>query len=61
MSLKAVHILFIVLSASLAFVFGAWSLRFYSAAVGAASFVVGAGLAGYGVWFVKKTKGIEEP
>ena len=60
MSLRAVHILFIVLSASLAFVFGAWSLRFYSTAVGAASFVAGAGLVGYGVWFVKKTKGMEE-
>jgi hypothetical protein len=58
-SLKAVHILFIVLSASLAFAFGFWSLRFYSTAVGAASFIVGAGLVGYGVWFVKKTKGIE--
>ena len=60
MSLKAVHILFIVLSASLAVLFGVWSLRFYAAPAAVVSFMVGAGLIGYGVWFVKKTKRIEE-
>jgi hypothetical protein len=58
-SLKAVHILFIVLAASLAFVFGVWSLRFYSVPFAAASFLVGIALVAYGTWFVKKTKGIE--
>ena len=60
MSLKAVHILFIVLSASLAVLFGVWSLRFYAAPLALVSFVAAAGLIGYGIWFVKKTKGIEE-
>lgn len=65
MTLKAFHILFIVLSILLAFAFGAWGMRAHSTQgesiyrnLGLVSFGVGAGLVLYGVWFLRKTKGI---
>jgi len=64
-SLKAFHILFIVLSILLAFAFGVWGLRAYSIQgesvyrnLGLISLGAGAGLVFYGVWFLRKTKGI---
>jgi hypothetical protein len=59
MSLRAFHLLFIALSAALAFVFGVWALENVSTILGAASFVLGAGLLAYGVWFLRKTRGMD--
>ena len=59
MSLKSVHVLFIVLATTLVVMFGVWSLRNGSTAAAIASFVIGAGLCGYGVWFFGKTKGMK--
>ena len=66
MSLKAFHIIFITASSALAFGCGVWGLKdFFSAggrlfhlffAIG--SFAVGAGLVGYGRYFLKKLKNI---
>ncbi len=61
MSLRAFHVLFIVVSIILAFAFGGWALRVEPGgvlyrAMGVASLVVGAGLVGYAAWFVRKTK-----
>lgn len=62
MSLKAVHIFFILLSIALAAGFGAWAVRNYQTTgslvnlwLGIASFACGAALVGYLVWFVKGT------
>ena len=60
MSLRSVHILFIVLATALAVMFGVWSLRNYSTLVAIASFAVGVILAVYGIWFVSKTKDVSE-
>jgi len=63
MSLKAVHIFFILLSITLAGGFGIWAVRNYSAtgslvngALGIASFACGVALVMYLVWFVIKIK-----
>ena len=65
MSLKAFHILFIVVSTALCVFFGAWALREHSThggnlyrGLGLASFGAGAGLVVYGVWFLRKMKGV---
>ncbi|MBI5764972.1 MAG: hypothetical protein HZA51_15755 [Planctomycetes bacterium] len=65
MSLKGVHIAFIAVSLLLCAGFGAWaitdwretgvSVSFY---MGVGSFVSGIVLAVYGVWFLKKLRGI---
>lgn len=60
MNLRAFHVAFISVSTALAALFGVWALRvddgaaWTVAAVG--SFAVAAGLAGYGAWFVRKTR-----
>ena len=63
MNLKAFHLLFIVLSAALAVVFGVWALGQQNGATylatAVASFVLGAGLLAYGVWFVRKMRRID--
>lgn len=59
MSLKSVHILFIVLATTLVVMFGVWSLRQGSTAAAIASFLIGAALVGYGMWFLGKTKGMK--
>ncbi len=58
MSLKAFHLVFIVASAILALWFAAWCFEEYYVFSGAASIVVALGLAGYLVWFLKKSKGL---
>ena len=64
MSLKAFHVVFIVLSILLAGGFAAWSLMNYAAPggvksdlwVGIGSGVAGLALVGYGIYFLKKLK-----
>ncbi len=61
MSLRAFHILFIVVSVVLAFAFGGWALRVERGgtlypAMGVASLLVGVALVGYAAWFVRKTR-----
>lgn len=66
MSLKAFHIVFITLSTALAIGFGFWSLHDYQMHQGGAgaitlailSFVTSIALVVYGVWFLKKLKGV---
>ncbi|MBI4550523.1 MAG: hypothetical protein HY714_06320 [Candidatus Omnitrophica bacterium] len=63
MSLRAFHILFIVISVFLAAGFGVWAVRHYQATRDALIFVLGAAslvgsvlLAVYLVWFISKTR-----
>ena len=66
MSLKAIHILFIVASTLLAFGFGAWELRAYytlggarvDLVMGVVSLCCGVALLVYGRYFLKKLKNI---
>jgi hypothetical protein len=59
-SLKAFHVLFIVMSVLLAFGLGLWGLHHQSAEhagyywIGVSSTAVGIALIGYGVWFIQK-------
>jgi hypothetical protein len=64
MSLRWVHVLFITLATVLAIWIGVWCLR-SAAAVGGVYQVMGyslialaAGMIGYGLWFVRKTRGM---
>jgi high-affinity K+ transport system ATPase subunit B len=61
MSLRGVHILFILLSVLLSFGFAAYEWMAYQRSGGLVdcliaviAAVIGAGLAAYGVWFVRK-------
>ena len=56
MSLKHFHVVFIVAALALSLVFGVWSMKTVGAnlLMGQASFVLGAVLAVYLVWFFKK-------
>ncbi len=63
MSLKAFHIVFIVLSMALAIGFGVWATRDFAQSgswvhlsLGVASFIGSVVLACYGVWFLRKLK-----
>jgi hypothetical protein len=65
MSLKAVHIIFITVATLFLAGFGVWSVNAYAAAGGGtnlllaiSSFAGAVGLPIYGVWFLKKTKGV---
>ncbi len=65
MSLKAFHIFFIILSTALAVGFGVWATRDFSQsgswvhlALGVGSFIGSVVLACYGVWFLRKLKGV---
>ena len=65
MSLKAIHLVFITASTILAFGFGVWELKTYSAAgekgdliLGVASLLGGLALIVYGRYFLKKLKNI---
>ncbi len=65
MSLKSFHIVFVSVSILLTVGFGLWAVRDYQAAgdrtslyMGIGSFLVTIQLAIYGVWFLKKLKGI---
>lgn len=63
MSLKSFHIVFIVASGALALLFGLWAIDDWhtngitsSLWLGIGSFVVGATLIPYGIWFLRKTR-----
>lgn len=65
MSLKAFHVVFVVLSVLCALGFGAWSIAEYlrtgsggTLALGIAGFVAAAALVWYGFWFLRKLKGV---
>jgi hypothetical protein len=63
MSLKAFHVAFVVCSVLLAVGFGVWALLQRTGGtlylvLGLVSFAVAAGLVVYGVWFLKKLKGV---
>ena len=65
MSLKAFHVIFITAASLLAFGFGAWMLRAYSAdgvksdlAYGVVSLAVGLGLLVYEGFFLKKLRNV---
>ena len=63
MSLKAFHIVFIVLSTLLAVAFGVWAVNDFGRsgshlhlALGVGSFIASGALVWYGVWFLRKLK-----
>ncbi len=65
MSLKAFHILFIVVSIALCVGFGVWATRDFARsgswvqlALGVGSFIASGALVWYGVWFLRKLKGV---
>ena len=65
MSLKAFHVVFVVVSTLLMTGIGAWSLRRFMSEGGGTSLLMGLlalaaaiALVVYGVWFLKKTKGV---
>ncbi len=65
MSLKAFHIFFIIVSTALCVGFGVWATQDYSRsgsgvhlALGVGSFIASIVLAFYGVWFLRKLKGV---
>ena len=65
MSLKAFHIFFIIVSTLLAVAFGVWAIDDFGRsgswvhlALGVGSFVGSGGLVWYGVWFLRKLKGV---
>ncbi len=65
MSLKAFHIFFIVVSVALCLGFGFWATQDFARsgsgvhlALGVGSFIGSILLAWYGVWFLRKLKGV---
>jgi hypothetical protein len=64
MNLKVIHVVFVVCSTLLAFLFGGWSLGRGAgaggAAVGVIAFAFGAAMIAYGVWFWNKVRTPEE-
>jgi hypothetical protein len=59
MSLKAFHIIFIILATLLALGCAAWSyVNHTAAAFGVISAVVGLALVIYGIWFLRKSRNI---
>lgn len=63
MSLKAFHVAFVVCSVLLAVGFGVWALAREGGGtlyllLGLLSFGIAIGLVVYGVWFLKKLKGV---
>ena len=65
MSLKAFHIFFIVVSMALCIVFGFWATQDFAQSrswvhlsLGVGSFIGSILLACYGVWFLRKLKGV---
>ncbi len=64
-SLKGFHVFFIAISLILTLGFGVWEIRDYAEAgkraslyLGAGSFAVALLLAVYGVWFLRKLRGV---
>jgi hypothetical protein len=65
MSLKAFHIVFIILSTLLALAFGVWAVDEFGRSgswihlvLGVGSFIGSGGLVWYGVWFLRKLKNV---
>lgn len=65
MSLKAFHIIFIIMSTVLCVGFGVWATRDFAQsgswvnlALGSGSFLGSVVLVTYGVWFLRKLKGV---
>ncbi len=65
MSLKAFHIIFIMVSTALCVFVGVWAIRDFGQsgswvqlAFGVGSFIGSILLASYGVWFLRKLKGM---
>ncbi len=65
MSLKAFHIFFIVVSIALCVGFGVWATQDFARSgswvhlmLGVGSFIASVGLVWYGVWFLRKLKGV---
>ena len=65
MSLKAFHIVFIIVSTLVAVAFGAWAIRDFATsgsglnlALGLASLLGSIALVRYGVWFLRKMKNV---
>ncbi len=65
MSLKAFHIFFIVVSTVLCVVLGVWATQDFdksgnwvNLALGVGSFIGSGGLVWYGIWFLRKLKGV---
>ena len=65
-SLKGFHVVFIIAAILISFGFGAWCLVYGRAdhdstllMLGAVSSASGVGLLAYGVWFLRKTKGLK--
>ena len=65
MSLKAFHIFFIVVSTALCVGLGVWATQDFARsgnwvnlAIGVGSFIASILLACYGVWFLRKLKGV---
>jgi len=65
MSLKAFHVVFVVLSTLCALGFGVWSVADYmrtgsggTLALGIAGFAAAVALVWYGFWFLRKLKGV---
>ncbi len=65
MSLKAFHIFFIVMSMALCVVLGVWATQDFVQSgswvhlmLGVGSFIASVGLVWYGVWFLRKLKGV---
>lgn len=65
MSLKAFHIVFVMVSTLLALGFGAWAIRDYrlhqempSLVLGLGSLLGSVALVAYGRWFLRKLKGV---
>jgi hypothetical protein len=66
MSLKAFHVFFILVSTLFAFGFGVWSLVEHgrtgaggALAQAVAALAAGGALVAYGLWFLRKLKGVE--
>lgn len=61
MSLKAFHVVFVTMATLLAMGVGVWCLRVQEAGyvpLGVVSMAAAAGLVVYGVWFLRKMKGV---
>ena len=65
MSLKAFHVVFIVVSMALCVVLGVWGTQDFAQSgswvhlsLGVGSFIGAIALACYGVWFLRKLKGV---
>ena len=65
MGLKAFHIFFIVVSLALCLGFGVWATKDFGQsgnwvhlALGVGSFIGSGGLVWYGIWFLRKLKGV---